>query len=135
MIRQPAPAPPKGYRPHMPLKVKLEACLRALGLEPKDVQFDHEPPLQLRIWCPTSLDTIPPANDARFIVPKGKAEHGIKTAKRDVPAIGKTKRLSREQEAFHARILAKTTGDESPPAKRRKSRIPSRPFRTTRSKP
>lgn len=66
---EPAPAPPKGYRPHMPMKVKLEAALRALGLTLETVDFDHTPPLQMRVWRPDKGDTDPPANDPAFIMP------------------------------------------------------------------
>ena len=134
MIRSPAPAPPKGFRPHMSMKVKLESALRALGLEPAQVEFDHDPPLQLRIWVPERGDTDPPANDPRHIVPRAAAAHGEKTAKRDIPAIGKTRRLSREQEAFQARMLAKDRGEDPPAPAKRKQSIPSRPFQN-RSKP
>lgn len=128
MIREPAPAPPKGFRPHMPISVKLDAALRALGLEPREVDFDHDPPLQLRIWCPEKRDTIPPANDPNHIVPRARAGHKAKTAKTDVPAIAKTKRLARDQEVFRARLLAKDGGDEPPPPSKRKRQWPSRSF-------
>ena len=51
------------------------------------------------------------------------AEHQEKTAKRDVPAIAKTKRLSKEHEEFRKRMLAPR--DERPV---RKSKWASRPF-------
>ena len=128
MIREPAPAPPKGYRPHMPVSAKLEAALRALGMEPRDVEWDHNPPLQLRVWCPVRGDTIPPANDPRFIVPRHSSDHRAKTAEVDVPAIAKTRRLSSDHELFRARVLSKTSGEPAPEPKRRSRRIPSRPF-------
>jgi hypothetical protein len=128
MIREAAPAPPKGYRPHMSVSVKLEAALRALGMEPRDVEWDHDPPLQLRVWCPVKGDTIPPANDPRFIVPRRTRDHAAKTANVDIPAIAKTRRLSSDHELFRARALAKAGGDPAPEPKRRSRRIPSRPF-------
>ena len=71
-MRAPAPAPPKGYRPHMPVKVKLESMLingpvlddegrKVCELE--QVEFDHQPPLQMRVWDEEAGDTIPAAND------------------------------------------------------------------------
>lgn len=128
MIREPAPAPPKGYRPHMPVGTKLEAALLALGMEPRYVEWDHNPPLQLRVWCPVRGDTIPPANDPRFIVPRLSSDHRTKTAKVDVPAIAKTRRLSSDHELFRARVLAKAGCDPAPEPKRRSRRIASRQF-------
>lgn len=108
MIRAPAPAPPKGKkRRHMPLLVKLEAALRALGLEPKDVEWDHSPPLAYRVWVPEKNDYDPPENDPRYIRPISKAEHREISAKVHTPGAAKTKRLSRKQEEFRQRMLAK----------------------------
>jgi hypothetical protein len=59
--------------------------------------------------------------------PMLRPEHGEKTAKRDVPQIAKTKRLSREHEEFQRRLL--TPRAERPP---KKSRWASRPFPSRR---
>jgi hypothetical protein len=119
MIRPPAPAPPKNQkRQHMPLHVKLEAALRAMGLEPKLVEFQHDPPLALRIWVPERGDYDPPENDPRYIRPMAKEEHREVTAKRDIPAIAKTKRLSKTHEEFRQKMLAKDQGDDPPPPKK-----------------
>lgn len=111
MVREPAPAPPKGFRPHMSLQTKLEAALIALGMEPRLVEWHHEPPLQLRVWCPVKGDTIPAANDPRHIVPVIRDEHRERSAKLDVPAIAKTRRLSDEQEELRRRLTAKAPGE------------------------
>lgn len=111
----------------MPLMVKLESALRALGFEPKDIEWQHDPPLALRVWVPERGDYDPPENDPRYIRPMPRAEHREVTAKRDIPAIAKTKRLSRKQAEFRRRMLEPEL-DQPPPAKRSKRKIPSRPF-------
>jgi hypothetical protein len=127
-VRPPLPAPPPGYRPHMPLRVKLAAALHALGLDPDDVDFDHAPPLMQREWDPNACDTIPPANEPSAIVPRARGEHKAKTAKVDVPQIAKTKRLSKTQKAFRSAMLSKgEAAPESAPAKK-KRKLQGRPF-------
>lgn len=132
----PAPAPPKGFRPHMPLKVKLEAALRALGLTIDTVDFDHDPPLGMRVWRPDQQDTDPPANDPAHIVPRPRGQHREKTSGRTTKAraegdqteIARTQRLADEQAAFRARLLAKAPGEK----RTRKGTIRSRGFNTNR---
>lgn len=127
---KPAPAPPKGYRPNMPTKVKLEAALRALGLTLETVNWDHDPPIQMRVWVPEKGDTEPPANDPAHIVPRRRDDHRRKTsggatkarAQGDVTEIAKTKRLAESQEEFRRRLLAKEPGDKP----ERQSKWPSR---------
>ena len=126
--RTPAPAPPKGFRPHMGLAVKLRAAIRQLGLDPERVEFDHDPPIQARVWDPESNDTKPPANDPRYITIRSKEDHDEKTNRKDKPAIAKTKRLARAQQAL--------ADGEKKAAKlgRRKKKITSRPFETNRNR-
>lgn len=129
---KPAPAPPKGFRPHMSMKVKLEAALRALGLTLETVDFDHSPPLQMRVWVPEKNDTVPAANDPEHIVPRRREDHRRKTsggatkarAQGDVTEIAKTKRLADTQAEFRRRLLAKEPCDKP----ERNSHWPSRPF-------
>ncbi len=66
-------------RNHMSLAVKLEACLNALGIDPCDVEWDHQPALALRGWDDKAQDTVPPQNDPHYIVPLSKADHKAKT--------------------------------------------------------
>ena len=119
-------------RPHMPLAVKLEAALRALDLDPDDVDFDHVPSLAMRPVDPISGDTIPPANDARYIVPLARAAHKAKTfgshvpLSSDVAQIAKLKRVEKSTADFRARLLAKDAG-EPPPVKKGKA-WPKRAF-------
>lgn len=133
MIERPAPGPPKGWRPRPPNKTeKLEAALRAAGFKPDDrIEWDHDPPLHLRVWIPERGDTDPPANDPAHLVPRSKQAHREKTARQDVPAIAKTRRLAREQEDFRRRMLAKAGSEEAvepEPKTKRKRAWPSRPF-------
>lgn len=129
----PAPAPPKGFRPRLTLRDKLRAALHALGLTEETVEWDHDPPLQLRIWRPDRGDTEPPANDPRHLVPRPKVDHREKTTGRrtkaraegDITEIARTKRLAREQEEFRARLLAKEPGRE----RSKGSKWPKRPMR------
>lgn len=110
-FREPATPPPVGFRKPIPIRVKLRAALRAAGLNPDlPIEWDHEPAVQLRVYDTAIGDTIPGCNDDRYIVPRQKDEHRIKTTKRDIPEIAKTKRLSATQEAARARMLLKDEG-------------------------
>lgn len=123
-MQPPAPAPPKGYRPHVSLKTKLEAILihgpvfdddgnRVCKID--ELDFDHQPPLQLRIWDEEKQDTEPAANDPRYLVPMARATHRRKTAKTDVPAIAKTKRLAAGHKEFVSKLLARECGEKRTP--------------------
>ena len=119
-------------RPGMPLGVKLRAALYALGLDPDDVDFDHNPPLAMRPIDPVTGDTVPPANDPRYIVPLARAGHKAKTFGSSVPLssdiskIAKLKRVEKGEAEFRARLLAKDAGD---PVTIKKGRSwPKRPF-------
>ena len=64
------------------------------------------------------------ANDEHWnLDPLPIRAHSERTAKIDIPQIAKTKRITKDQEAFRARIL---TPRDQRPAKR--SRFQSRPF-------
>lgn len=102
-------------RPHMPLGVKLVACLLVMGLDPDDVDFDHQPALGLRHFDPATGKYSPDANDPRYIVPRLRADHKIKTNGRgattrgsDKGEIAKTRRLEKRRAA----LLAKPTRKE-----------------------
>lgn len=132
--RAPSDAPPPGYRPHMPLAVRLNAVLIWAGFDPLDVDWHHQPPLQQRVWDAQAHDTIPAANDPHYIVPMAKAAHKKRTAKIDVPEIHKTRHLSEDHEAFRARMLAKGAEKSEAPV-RPKRKIPSRPLSKRKPKP
>ena len=125
-MRAPAPAPPKGWRPKaLTLRQKLDAALNQLGMLGVDIEWQHFPPIQMRVWNPDTQDTEPPANDPRFIVPMVKADHREQTAKVDIPQIAKTKRMAAEQEEFRKRILSRECGEPRKP----KGTIKSRGFK------
>lgn len=66
-------------RKAIPLRVKLDAALIALGLDPKATEFDHDPALGLRPVNADGDDFDPPQLDPRHIVPRGCADHRTKT--------------------------------------------------------
>lgn len=68
-------------------------------------------------------------NHPTSITPRPVREHIEKTAKIDIPAIAKCRRISAEAEAFQSRLLAKAGQlAEVEVARRRKRIIPSRPL-------
>lgn len=67
-------------RKAIPLRVKLDAALIALGLDPKAVQFDHSPPIALRQVNAAGDDYVPNQLDPRHIVPMSTAAHRTKTS-------------------------------------------------------
>lgn len=101
-----------------------------LGLLGKPLDFDHQPPLALREIDPITGDTIPPANDPRYIRPMLREQHREKTfgtkattAGSDIHAIARVKRLSKKQEEFRQKMLEKLPKEERP-----KSKWPKRGF-------
>ena len=101
-------------RPFVPLRVKLDAALLQLGLDPKTAVLDHHPPLAQRVLL-TCGHYLPSANDPRYLqwlAPEAHAENTTgrrgtsRLSKRggDVSEIAKTKRLERQAE-FIKRVL------------------------------
>ena len=150
MQREAVLAPPVGYRPAIPTKVKLDVVIRQdgrckscgerLGVL-KDSQFDHVPAIQLRSWDAETKDTIPPANDPEYIQGKHVACHLAKTTGRrgesrkgdkmngDTPRISKLRRMTEKQAEFQQRILAKDDVQSLPEtAPSKKTKWPKRPF-------
>ena len=120
-------------RPYIPLRVKLEAALLQLGLDPETAELHHNPPLALRevgkdgrIYPgpnnPGYLQWLAPADHKRRTFGLG-GEKRITTAGSDIGNIAKGKRLAKEEVEFRKRLQA--TLVQSPKPKRR---IPSRPF-------
>ena len=122
-------------RPYMPLEVKVQAALNALGMKGFEVEWNHIPPLGLRERDPQTGDYIPPANDPDYIVPMIKEAHRALTngnaatsADGDIHKIAKAKRIAKDPpggEEFRRRLLAKTPRDERPTSK-----WPKRKFQT-----
>jgi hypothetical protein len=146
--REQVAGPPKGFRPAIPWRVKLEVVLKQEGkcfrcgeklAELANTQFDHVPALQSRIWCEELNDTVPPANSIENIEALHKDCHSAKTTGRkgtsrlsliggDAQEIAKTRRLERKRtEEFRQKLLARDTPEPEAPSKP-KSKWPSRPF-------
>ena len=121
-------------RKAIPLKVKLQAALIALGLDPTSTEFDHNPALGLRPLNEDGTDTIPPQHDPRYIEPLAKSDHKAKTfgtpattAGSDIGRIAKVKRILEDQsggEEFRRKLLAKEPREAKPKGKA----WPKRPF-------
>lgn len=117
-------------RDKIPVGTKLAACLILLGFDlDEPIEWHHSPPIAQRAWDGRAYD--PPANDPYYIVPMGKAAHRKRTAEIDIPAIAKTKRITKAQEEFRTRMLAKSTGEPAPPRKGRQ--WPKRAFQSRRT--
>lgn len=118
----------------MSLSVKLAACLDAMGLTGKKLNWDHTWPLGLRIF--DGKDYTPDENDPRYIRPLIVEDHAVKTDGTHVPLSGdkskiaKLKRNVEKEAEFRTRLLEKTPG--KPRTKR--SRFPSRPFQRKEKK-
>lgn len=118
-------------RPHMSLSVKLAACLDALGFKPDDeIEWDHTWALGLRERTADG-GYIPDANDPRYIRPRLKETHALKTrgngattAGSDVGNMRHLRDLTKSQEEARRRMLAKQCGKP----RERTGTIPSRPF-------
>ena len=136
--------PPPGFRKAIPLTVKLKVVLRQNGKctfckehlgDLEGLEFDHVPALQLRIWCEEAQDTIPAANSVDHIEAKHIDCHAIKTygskatgRGSDISEIARTKRLTKKQEAFRQRLLAKQDGQPQEERKKPKHKWPKRRF-------
>lgn len=122
-------------RRQIPLAVKLEVALRALGLKESEIDWSHEPALQLRAY--DRHDYSPAQHDPAFIFIRRKAAHAEITFKDngtgrgDLTAIAHSKRLTKKEEEFRRRLLAKDTG-EPVRETRRKRQWPKRKFSRAR---
>lgn len=146
--------PPVGFRKAIPIRVRLQVILNQGGLcrscgerlaDVDNCRFDHRPPIQLRGWDAEAGDTIPGVNDPAAIEALHKDCHDVRTTGRrgesklstrdgDVAAIAKLRRVTKDQEVFQRRLLAKSNPDEEPAPAKRKFKWPSRPFETKSKK-
>lgn len=129
-------------RRHMPLSVKLQAALHALGLAGFKINWDHQPPLGLRDKIYDEAGNFvcydPDENDPRYIVPMIEDAHRAKTSGKrhdasngDIHKIAKAKRLGESTDEFRRRLLAPTAEpDHGPRRKRPKRKFASRKFQT-----
>lgn len=137
MIASRPALPPKGQkRKNVSLLVKLRSALRLAGLDPDEpIEWDHDPPLAQRPWIEEIQDYDPPENDDKYLIPRQKKLHREKTAKIDAPAIAKTRRLAKAQQA-HAEVLDRiASGRPKNPESARKYRWPKRKFRNKPASP
>ena len=123
-------------RRHIPLAVKLAACLDAMGMTGEAIEWEHTIPLGLRAYDEMTGLYSPDEMDPRYLRPMAKGQHKLKTfgghvpLSGDVSRIAKMKRLTAGESAFRERLLAKDAGD-APPAKPGR-RWASRPFSSKR---
>lgn len=125
-------------RPHMPLSVKLDSALIALGLEPGHVDFDHCPALRLREFDPKTGEYSPPANDPQYITPRARPDHRDKT-KGDAKQIAAKRRQERKlgekvekqaarwekgRQILQAAAEGKAFEKDMRPAEKRKAKFP-----------
>lgn len=68
------------------------------------------------------------------LTPRLRAEHREKTARKDIPAIAKVKRLSAAHEASRARMLAKDRGETVRTGKRKAAFPKQRGFDKSKTK-
>lgn len=111
----------KDYRKAIPVGVKLHSCLLLLGFSEEEIsggliEYDHCPALALRSIDPQTGQMVPHPNDPRYIEPRRKVDHAVKTrgsgattAGSDVGSAAKLKRIEKDPaggEAFRAKLLA-----------------------------
>lgn len=117
----------------IPLSVKLDVALRALGLKPGEINWSHEPALELRPINDDGSDWKPGQHDPDYLFLRSKPEHDRITFKDngtgrgDLTAIAHTKRLVKRQQEHGARIAARVYGEPAP-VTRPKRKIASRGF-------
>ena len=138
-------APVRTLRKAITMRAKLQAALLAAGFDweavstPFAISFDHDPALGLRdqIQDGDKIVFVPDQNDPRYIVPRLDAAHKVKTngtkatcADGDTHKIAKARRLTKQQQEFRDRMMAKDAGEEPPP---KRSKWPTRKFGSAKS--
>jgi hypothetical protein len=131
-------------RKSIPLKNQLHAALYQLGLEPQEAELDHCPALVLRDYDEKAGDTEPKANDPKYLIWRTREDHKKKTfgtkatsAGGDIHRAAQMRRLTKKQEEFRARLMAKGVPDDGIKAEvkqKPKQKIANRGFEK-RSKP
>lgn len=107
---------PKRREP--PLSVKLAVALRALGVKEDDIEFSHEPALGLRAINADGTDYDPPQHDPNYLFIRTRAAHkhitfkDNGTGRSDITTIAKVRRLTKEQEDFQRKVLARPCGEK-----------------------
>ena len=123
-------------RKYRPVSVERDAALIALGLDPKDVHYDHQPPLAMREYNPETGEYSPVENDPHHLVPLSTKAHKEKTsgpkakatvADTDIHKIAKMKRL-RALMALRDADIDTSDIPEVTEFNKFKRKMPSRPF-------
>lgn len=126
----------RDHRKSIPAGVKVEclmvALAQALGLDSDTrFEFDHSPALCLRDFDPETGRFTPDQNDPAFIVVRTPEDHHVKTFGTKATTYGsdiferaKNRRLTRDQEDFRRRMLAKEPGQQ----REKSTRWPKRKF-------
>ena len=110
----------KGRRKNPGMAEKLAAALLQIGgvWIPRDLAKELTPK-QIIALFECDHDPIPVVhgggNEPANLTWRIKADHREKTAKIDIPAIAKSKRLTASQAAFRTAILAKDAPDDAKP--------------------
>jgi hypothetical protein len=112
----------RDHRKSIPASVKVEclmvALAEALGLASDTrFEFDHTPALCLRDFDPETGRFEPDQNDPAFIVVRTPEDHRVKTFGTKATTYGsdiferaKDRRITKDQEEFRRRMLAKEPG-------------------------
>lgn len=123
-------------RAYIPLKTKLASALltivrddgtgKLVPVIPRDEakRMTPEAVLSHFAWDHIERKALGGTDDFWNLQPLPVEEHRVKTAKIDVPAIAKVKRLSREEQEFREKLLAKEPGKP----REKSSRWPKRSF-------
>ena len=125
------------HRKHIPIGVKLHACLIMLGFSEEEIsggiEWNHNPPLGLRFVDPDTGIMNPHPNDPRHLEPLRTGDHltqtdGVPatTAGSDKHAIAKVRRIAKDPAGgaeFRRKLLTPTPREERP-----KSKWPKRKF-------
>ena len=121
-------------RKHRPLSVERDAALNALGLLGKAIHWDHRPALSHRPYDPATGLYEPDENDPRYLYPVLAETNKALAVGTHVPLSGDTsiaaklKRISKDQEEFRRKLLAKSGSESLSPPTVSSRKIPSRPF-------
>lgn len=118
---------------------KLAVALRKLGVKPSEIDWSHEPALGLRAINDAGTDYVPAQHDPDYIFIRSKPEHSKLTNKdngtgrSDKGAIAHVRHLTKDQEEFRRRLLAKGADAARPKSRWGSRKLQSRPFQKRRA--
>lgn len=132
LVREKVLLPPPGWRKRITVSATRLALMRqgwkcaetGAPLEKGNYERHHDPPLHLREYVPARDDTIPPANDYRYLRCVLTEEHRTKLTPQNRKEMDKSARCRDMQERIDA-ALTKECGQKY----QRKGNFPSRPFK------